>query len=368
MKYDSDLDIKQNTPNTQWQMTLLPAGSNLKEAIRNIDQSGLQIALLVSPERILIGTVTDGDIRRGLLQGLDINSTKAEIVSNREPVVAPSGLPRDVVLQIMKVNSIQQLPIVDDSRHVVGLHILNDLFFSPKRLNTMVVMAGGKGTRLQPLTKNYPKPLLPVAGKPMLEHILERAKTEGIDQFVFVLQYLGHMIEEYFGDGNHWGVQIDYLHEEQPLGTAGGLSLFQKRPELPFIVTNGDILTDIRYGDIIDFHVMHGATATMAVRLHEWQNPFGVVSLKGIDIIGFEEKPVIRSCVNAGIYVLDPNAIDELEAKAHCDMPTLFDRLQRQGQRTIAYPTHELWLDVGRNEEFQEAQSIFDQAVKSREK
>jgi NDP-sugar pyrophosphorylase family protein len=223
------------------------------------------------------------------------------------------------------------------------------------RTNLMVIMAGGMGTRLRPHTEDCPKPLLAVAGKPMLEHIIERAKLEGFTHFVLAIHYLGHMIEDYFGKGERLQVQIDYVREHSPLGTAGALGLLSPRPEAPFVVTNGDVITDIRYGELLDFHVRHEAAATMAVRAHEWQHPFGVVQTQGVDIVGFEEKPIARSHINAGVYVLDPKALAVLEEDAHCDMPTLFERLQARAMRTVAYPMHEPWLDVGRPEDLRRA-------------
>jgi len=216
-------------------------------------------------------------------------------------------------------------------------------------------MAGGQGARLQPHTENCPKPMLPVGGKPMLGHIIERARAEGFHRFVLAVHYLGHMIEDYFGDGSRWDVQIDYLREDSPLGTAGAISSLNPRPEIPFLVSNGDVLTDIRYSELLDFHCRHGAAATMAVRLHEWQHPFGVVHTKGVDIIGLEEKPVARNHINAGIYVLEPAALDTLSAGKRCDMPTLFNFLRENNSRTIVYPIHEPWLDVGNLEDYSSA-------------
>jgi NDP-sugar pyrophosphorylase family protein len=211
------------------------------------------------------------------------------------------------------------------------------------------------GTRLRPHTEDCPKPLLLVAGKPMLEHIIERAKLEGFNHFVLAIHYLGHMIEEYFGNGERLGVRIDYLREESPLGTAGALGLLKPIPDAPFVVTNGDVITDIRYGELLDFHTRHAATATMAVRVHEWQHPFGVVQTQGVEIVGFEEKPIARSHINAGVYALDPSALRVLTADAHCDMPTLFERLQANKRLTVAYPMHEPWLDVGRPDDLKRA-------------
>jgi NDP-sugar pyrophosphorylase family protein len=165
------------------------------------------------------------------------------------------------------------------------------------------------------------------------------------------------MIESYFGDGKRLGVQINYLREESPLGTAGALGLLNPRPDAPFVVTNGDVLTDIRYGELLDFHLRHHAAATMAVRVHEWQHPFGVVQINSVEITGFEEKPVTRSHINAGVYALNPETLNVLEADTRCDMPTLFERLQAQAQRTVAYPMHEPWLDVGRPDDLATARA-----------
>jgi dTDP-glucose pyrophosphorylase len=339
----------------RWRKALLPAQSSLRQAIRNLDASALQIALVVSPGGELLGTVTDGDIRRGLLRGLDMNSPIEEII-HRDPLVAPPQLTRETALQIMQANKIRQIPIVDDGRRVVGMHLWDELILPGERPHVMVIMAGGQGTRLRPHTENCPKPLLPVGGKPMLEHIIERARAEGFRRFVIAVHYLGHMIEEYFGDGGRWQVRIEYLREPQPLGTAGAIGLLQPRPDAPFIVTNGDVLTDIRYGELIEFHARHGAAATMAVRMHEWQHPFGVVRTRGVDIVDFEEKPVSRTHINAGIYVLDPSALDTLRAGESCDMPTVFIRLRERSARTIVYPMHEPWLDVGKPDDFAIAQ------------
>jgi len=339
-----------------WRQAILPAHATIEQAIRNLEQVAIKIVLVVNDRQGLEGTISDGDIRRGLLKGLDLNSPISSVI-HRNALVVPPEMGREMVMQLMVANKIQQIPVVDEHHHVVGLHLWDQIATLPMRSNLMVIMAGGMGTRLRPHTENCPKPLLPVAGKPMLEHIIERAKLEGFSRFVLAIHYLGHMIEDFFGDGSRWGVRISYLREDSPLGTAGAISLMTPRFERPFLVTNGDVLTDIHYGELLDFHCHHGAAATMAVRLHEWQNPFGVVLTKGVDIIGFEEKPVARSHINAGIYVLEPRALDVLRVGEHCDMPTLFSRLQEQAARTIVYPMHEPWLDVGRADDYDSANS-----------
>jgi dTDP-glucose pyrophosphorylase len=330
--------------------------SNLQRAIRCLDESGLQIAIVTTPDGQMVGTLTDGDIRRGLLRGLTLASPVSDII-HREPLVVPPQWGRDIVLQLMQANKVHQLPVLDEQRRVVGLHLWDDLLAPTQRTNTIVVMAGGRGIRLLPHTEHCPKPLLPVGGKPMLEHIIERARSEGFNRFVLATHYLGHMIEDHFGNGAKWNVEISYLREQSPLGTAGALSLLPQSPSDPVVVTNGDVLTDIHYGELLDFHIRHRAAATMAVRLHEWQHPFGVVKTKGVDIIGFEEKPITRSHINAGIYVLEPRALELLGHEEHCDMPTLFERLQQQAERAIVYPMHEPWLDVGRPDDLKLARA-----------
>ena len=340
-----------------WRNALVSIDSTMQQAICNLNESALQIALVVSQDGVLIGTLTDGDIRRGLLHGLDMSMPIDEIIQ-RDPLVVFPKMGKDSVLQLMQMNKIYQLPIIDDNKRILGLHLLDELIVPGQRANLMIIMAGGKGTRLRPHTDDCPKPMLPVVGKPMLEHIIERAIAEGFNHFVLAIHYLGHMIEDYFGDGSRWQVSIEYLREQSPLGTAGAISLLTPRPKIPFVVTNGDVITDIRYGKMLDFHCRYKAEATMAVRQHEWQHPFGVVNTKGVDIVGFEEKPISRTHINAGVYVIEPSALDRLGDDAHCDMPTLFNRLQKDELRTIVYPMHEPWLDVGRPDDYELANSI----------
>lgn len=343
-----------NSSEAIWRKAILPAHATIQQVISNLDQVAIKIVLVVNEAGELEGTISDGDIRRGLLKGLDLSSPITNVI-HRNALVVPPEMTREMVMQLMVANKIQQIPAVDEHHHVVGLHLWDEIATPPVRPNLMVIMAGGMGTRLRPHTENCPKPLLPVAGKPMLEHIIEHAKLEGFSHFVLAVHYLGHMIEEHFGNGERLGVQIDYLREQTPLGTAGALGLLNPRPDAAFVVTNGDVITDIHYSELLDFHLRHNAAATMAVRVHEWQHPFGVVQTEGVEIVGFEEKPVARTHINAGVYALDPDALNTLAADTRCDMPTLFERLQEQSKRTVAYPMHEPWLDVGRPDDLSRA-------------
>jgi dTDP-glucose pyrophosphorylase len=337
-----------------WRTTVLPLNSSIKQAIAKLNDTGLQIILVLNENDILHGTVTDGDIRRGLLRGLTLDEP-IESVMRSNSLVVPPEMSRDIVLQFMHANRVRQLPVVDANHKVVGLHFWDEIDSTLARPNLMVIMAGGLGTRLRPHTETCPKPMLPVAGKPMLEHIIVRAKEEGFGHFILAIHYLGHLVEEYFGNGEQLNVRIDYLKETTPLGTAGALGLLNPRPELPFVVTNGDVLSDVKYGELLDFHARHAAVATMAVRLYEWQHPFGVVQTRGLDIIGFEEKPIARTHINAGIYALSPEALEAMTPNSSYDMPLLFEQVQSVGKRTVAYPMHEPWLDVGRPDDLQQA-------------
>jgi dTDP-glucose pyrophosphorylase len=340
-----------------WHKALLPITTTVQEAICNLNESSLQIVLIVDSLGVFQGSITDGDIRRGLLRGLSLDSSVESIIHRDAFVVTPE-VSREMALDLMRANKLLQLPVVNADRQVVDLYVWAHADTPSALENMMVIFAGGRGTRLRPHTEECPKPMLHVAGKPMLEHIIERAKAEGFRHFTIAIHYLGHMIEDYFGDGSRWHVKIDYLRESMPLGTAGAIGLLSHRPDQPFLVTNGDVLTDIRYCELLDYHCRHGASATMAVRLHEWQHPYGVVKTQGLNIVGFEEKPIARSHINAGIYVLEPTALDYLCVDEQCDMPMLFEKLQEAGKRTIVYPMHEPWLDVGRPADYHRADQV----------
>jgi dTDP-glucose pyrophosphorylase len=340
-----------NQKNDFWREATSPNSAKIKDVINLLDKVALKLVLITDKSNSLIGTISDGDVRRGLLRGLELNDSIESII-NKIPTVVSLEINRKTVLDLMVTNKVQQIPIINEKNQVIGLHLWDELNVPVIYPNIMVIMAGGKGTRLHPHTKNCPKPLLPIAGKPILEHIINRAKNQGFTNFVLAIHYLGHMIEDYFGDGDRFGVKIQYLRENSPLGTAGALSLLNPEPDSSFIITNGDVVTDINYVELLNFHQQNSASATIAVRGHEWQNPFGVVKTQGIELIGFEEKPVTRSHVNAGIYVLEPWTLSLLEKSVQLDMPTLLERLREKSKRVIAFPVHESWLDVGRLEDF----------------
>lgn len=341
-----------------WRGALISPEATLAETIENLNEVGIKLVLCVDAGGRLLGTVSDGDLRRGLLRGLTMDHPVREI-ANPKPLVVPEGADPEMVRALMKANKVLQVPVVDTEGRVTGLHLWDSMGSVALHDHVMVIMAGGKGTRLRPYTENCPKPMLPVAGKPMLQHIIERAKSQGFGRFVLSLNHLGQMIRDHFGDGSAYGVHITYVEEDEPLGTAGALSLVRPRPESAFVVTNGDVLTDIDYRELIEFREQHNAHGVMAVRMYEWTNPYGVVQMAGVDITGFAEKPVTRSHINAGVYAFAPGVLDHLARHRHCDMPTLFDRLREAGHRTVAYPMHEPWLDVGRPDDLERANLKF---------
>jgi dTDP-glucose pyrophosphorylase len=339
----------------RWKKALVNEQCTIGDVISNLDQSKVQISLVIDSKGKLLGTITDGDVRRGLLNGHTLASP-ARLIWKKNAMVVPQHLEREIVMQMMRANKILQMPVVDEQGKVVNLHIWDQLEEPvATRGNVLVIMAGGRGTRMLPHTENCPKPMLPIKGKPILEHIIVKAKREGIEHIVVSTHYLGHMIEDYFQDGKKWEVQISYVREDSPLGTAGALSLIPERPKSPFIITNGDVLTKVSYVSILDFHIARSSFATMAVRNYEMTNPFGVVKVDGVNIVGFEEKPVIRSNVNAGVYILEPNALDHVEKNKFLDMPSLFEKLRLNKKNVMAYPIHEDWMDVGKANDLEKA-------------
>jgi dTDP-glucose pyrophosphorylase len=330
-----------------WRAAILPPTALLANAIETLNETAIKIVLCADSDGRLLGTVTDGDIRRGLINGL---TTEIKIidVANKSPLVLPQSAGKQIALEIMKANNILQIPVVDENSRIVGLHLWSEIDSSERHNHSMVIMAGGKGTRLRPLTEDCPKPMLSVAGKPMLQHIIERAQSQGFQFFILSINYLGQKIRDYFGTGSDFGVHISYIEESEPLELQAR-SRYCRHDRTALLWSQmATFLTDIDYRQLIEFHQAHAASGVMAVRQYEWVNPYGVVEMQGVDITGFTEKPMVHSHINAGVYALSPSALDHLKSHTHCDMPALFDRIRTSGMRTVAYPMHEPWLDIGR--------------------
>jgi len=330
-----------------WRDSIVKINTPIKIAIERLNKVGIKIALVLDENFRLLGTISDGDFRRGILSGLTLEDS-VEKIMNKNPRTVNEGTSRLEILKLMNDTKILQIPIVDRNNFVIGLHLWDDISVQAKYSNIMVIMAGGKGSRLHPQTENRPKPMLLVAGVPILEHIIKRARSQGFNHFIIAINYLGQIIEDYFKDGHKFGVKIEYLHEDIPLGTAGALSLLSHKPEGAFIVTNGDVITDINYSDFLEYHTVQNAAATVAVHTHEFQIPYGVVQINGLEVESYEEKPIVSSLINAGVYALDPDILDLITEPKFRDMPELLDISRDLKKKVIVYPLHESWIDIGR--------------------
>jgi dTDP-glucose pyrophosphorylase len=318
----------------------------LREVIAVIDRGAAQLALVTDPQHRLLATVTDGDIRRGLLRGLSLDAPVEDVMQRRFRSLPVTASESDA-LELMRRNSLHQVPVLDEQGRVARLYLLEELLRPQGRPNTVVLMAGGKGERLRPLTADCPKPMLPVGGKPLLEVILQQCADAGFTRFFLSVNYLKQQIIDYFEDGSQWGVSVQYLEEGAPMGTGGALSLLPEIPEHPLLIMNGDVLTRVDLGQLINFHYEHAAEATMCVREYMTQIPYGVVQMDGTSVVGLQEKPTLSYFVNAGIYVLNPSVLRMLQPDLACDLPVLLDRAREAGGKIAAFPIHEYWLDIG---------------------
>jgi dTDP-glucose pyrophosphorylase/predicted transcriptional regulator len=328
--------------------------TTIRETIQRIDASALQIALVTDNNGKLLGTVTDGDIRRGILRGLVLDEA-IRTVMNNSPQVCRVEDSREANLARMKCTGLHHMPILDDAGCLIGLETLDELVAPIKRDNLVILMAGGLGTRLRPLTDECPKPMLKIGGRPILETILLNFIEGGFKHFLISVNYKSEIITDYFGDGSNWGVEIQYIHEHEKLGTAGALGLLTKKPNSSFLVMNGDLLTKINFNQLLDFHRSQGAQATMCVREYDFQVPYGVVKIDKQRITSIDEKPTQRFFVNAGVYVLEPETLNCIPINHNFDMPTLFQQLIKQEKETAVFPIREYWLDVGHLADFERA-------------
>ncbi|MCF6434972.1 nucleotidyltransferase family protein [Pseudoalteromonas sp. MMG022] len=340
-----------------WENIVISPNDSIKTALSVIDKEALRLAI-VAKNGVLKGVVTDGDIRRAILKGTELSCIVEEIM-NRNPITACTSLSSNELQKMMKENEILSLPIVDDEGRVVGLKTLYDTFLVEKRNNPVFIMAGGFGTRLRPLTDNCPKPMLKVGDKPILEVTIQSFIKAGFSNFYISTHYMPEIIEQYFGDGSSLGVNITYVHESEPLGTGGALGLLPKNlPEnLPVVMINGDILTNVDYERLLDFHETNDADATMCVREYDYQIPYGVVKGNGMKVSGIEEKPTQRYFINAGIYVISQKIVSLVPKNYHVDMPSLLEMYFNGDGRVLMFPIHEYWLDIGRMDDFRRAQS-----------
>lgn len=330
--------------------------SSVSETIGCMATNGRQVALVLDEGDRLLGVVTDGDVRRGILRGVTLEAPVSEIMNASPKVASPSDSTQDIVNR-MNEFGIHHVPLVGAEGRVTGVFTIDDFLHPADAATPIVLMAGGRGQRLYPLTKDVPKPMLPIGGVPILEIILRNLRAQGFVNVFISVNYLADVIEDHVGDGSALGLNVQYVHESKPLGTAGAIAALQGIIDEPFVVMNSDLLTEVNLRDMLSFHAKQGAKATIGVREHFFEIPYGVVNLRGSIVESMAEKPLHRSLVNAGIYVLDPLALSLLKPDEYCDMPTLLGMLMEQGQDVAAFPIHESWLDVGRPEDLNQART-----------
>ena len=327
-----------------------------------IDRSARGIALVLDGRQHLLGTVTDGDIRRAILAGLDLDLSISELLQQRQPafasgaITAPLGTDDTTLLHMMTETSVRHIPLVDDDGAVRDVAFLSELVKEYELPLRAVVMAGGYGSRLRPLTEEVPKPMLPVGDKPLLQHIVEQLKQAGIRQVNVATHYKGDVIAEHFKNGEAFGVDIRYVKEDQPLGTAGALSLIEEHDE-PLLVMNGDILTRVDFRALLTFHREHKADLTVGVRQYEFRVPYGVIDADGVNVKGISEKPVVRQFINAGIYLLNPQVRRLIPNGQPYDIPELIERLINENGTVVCFPIREYWLDIGKVDQYDQAQA-----------
>jgi len=337
---------------------LLAPGATIRQALKIIDSGSMKIALVADESERLLGTLTDGDIRRAILKGHGLDDA-IEGIYSRTPTTCGVNDPREKILQLAVAHKLYQIPVVDSAGRIVGIAEVDDLLQPEHRTNKVVIMAGGLGTRLSPLTDATPKPMLHVGNKPILETIIENFAKYGYSDIILSVSYKSHVIEDYFGDGGAFGVNIEYVHESKRMGTAGALSLLRDRLTEPFFVMNGDLLTNVNFEHLRDYHISHDAVATMAVREYDFQVPYGVVNVQNGLIASIEEKPVHKFFVSAGIYMLSPQALAHVPTDEFFDMPTLFEALIARKYVAVSFPIREYWLDIGRISDFERANSDY---------
>jgi dTDP-glucose pyrophosphorylase len=321
-----------------------------------LDQSALQIVLVVDPTEKLVGTVTDGDIRRGLLRDLSQNASVEEVM-NRTPLTAPQGLSRQELIETLRRHDLRHVPIVDRAGRVVGLEADSELYEGVEKDNWVVLMAGGLGQRLRPLTDDVPKPLLAVGDRPLLEIIIDRFIVQGFRRFFISVNYRAEMVMSHFGDGARLGCEIRYLEELEPLGTAGAIGLLPEMPKDPFVVMNGDLLTTVDFDRLVSFHADHAGDLTLCVRRYSHQIPYGVAEIRDSQVVNIVEKPSHDCYISGGIYVLSPTVLPRLKPTRRIDMPDLMRDLIASGRRVAAFPVTEYWIDIGRIEDLERARS-----------
>ena len=336
--------------------------SSIIDAMQTIQRGNIKLALIVDDEYRLIGTLSDGDIRRALLKSYNLED-KIEKIINNSPTSCLINSPKDKILQVALAQTLHQIPIVDENNKLLGVEDINELQTISFKENEVFLIVGGLGSRLKPLTDNIPKPLLKVGQKPILETIIANFAKHGFVNITLCVNYKAEMIKEYFGDGSGFGVKINYLHEDKRLGTAGALSLIQNKPNKPFFVMNGDILTNLNFEHMLDYHINHNSNSTICVREIETEIPYGVIETNNTKVISIIEKPISKSLVSAGIYILNTDTLNYIPQNTFFDMPTLFEILIQEKKDILTFLNNGYWIDIGQLNDYKKANSIISEDI-----
>ena len=329
---------------------IITENTSIKSSIKILDSTGLQILLVTDKNGKFIGTLSDGDFRRAVIQNISLDEN-VNLIINKNPTFVSKKMSNLELNSLMKKNDIRHIPYVDKDLRIKDLYFFDKISTEIKDKN-IIIMAGGKGSRLGAYTKNCPKPLLKIGSKPILEHIINNAKSQGYVNFLIAINYLGEMIKEYFGDGKKFGVNIKYLEEKKYLGTIGALSLIKEKDKRSFLLMNGDVVANINFDEFIDFHIKQRGLFTLALRSQEYRSKYGVIHLKNNEVIDFKEKPLIKNYINAGFYIIEPKVLEYLPYNQYFDIPDIIKKLKNQKCKIAGYTLVDNWIDIGNNEDY----------------
>lgn len=340
-----------------WHKAMVAPDATMHDAMMVLQKVALQIVLVVDADKALLGVITDGDIRRALLGGMSMETPVSEFMVTN-PIYGTPEDSRDMLLGQMRTHGLHHMPVLDNRGVLLDLVTREPM---QSRNNWVVIMAGGLGARLRPLTDDIPKPMLRIGDRPILETIISQLHEFGFHHFFISLNYLAEQIESYFGDGSRWGTTINYLREDAPLGTAGALAQIKGKTDLPVVVMNGDLLTKLNFDRLLEFHKEHAAPMTVCVREYTYSVPYGVLETDGAYMKSLAEKPKRQEMVNAGIYVIEPDVLNAIPDDAHIDITNIIEQLLADGKKPAVFPVHEYWIDIGQKHDIERAMEEFSE-------
>lgn len=337
----------------KWQKSVIFENSSIAEAIKAIENSEIKICFVINSNKEFVGTITDGDIRRSLIKNYSLNTNLKKIINYKALKLDQKSNKTKIVKQ-MREREISYIPIIDEKKKIINVFSNKHDEYDLKE-NIFFIFGGGRGERLKPITNLIPKPMLKIANKPLLEHIILKAKEYGFYKFVISVYYKKKIIKDYFKNGKNLGVKISYIEEKKPLGTAGALSLIKKENNLPIIICNGDLMSEINFQSLLNYHNKNKSDFTAVTKEHNIQNPFGTIKLRNKKIIAFKEKPINRSFICTGAHVMDIGILKNFKKNSRIDMPDLIKDLIYKKKKVLSYPIFEPWIDIGTYENYKKA-------------